>query len=247
MIPLVRETVLPGFIRTFGCSAAKLEVYVKNTTGKHLFVRGDEIFSEKFGWTEVKRDLIKAGVPRGATPVQEPLLAAASQGEGSQLKNTSDAWSQDTNFALADAVYEGDVRKLCVLRTCGFDVTEKYTHPEVNGGSPETLKDIATAKHRDRKGKEINTMLERIEGGGRLVTRDKEILPFIRTLDCVEIEAALIEAGMPRDAKSVQEALLAASMQGEGNQLKKTFDAWRQDTNFVLADAVYEGDVGKRS
>ena len=39
MIPLVRETVLPGFIRTFGCSAAKLDVYFKNTAGKHLFVR----------------------------------------------------------------------------------------------------------------------------------------------------------------------------------------------------------------
>ena len=55
----------------------------------------------------------------------------------------------------------------------------------------------------------------------------------------------LIEGGMPRDAKSVQEALLAAASQGEGSQLKKTFAAWRQDTNFVFADAVYEGDVGK--
>ena len=146
---------------------------------------------------------------------------------------------------LADAVYEGDMGKLQLLTTCGFDVKEKYTHPEVNGGSPVTLKDIVTAKHRDKKGEEINTMLNRIEGGGRLFTRDNDILTFIRTWGCVEIEAALIEGGMPRDAKSVQEALLAAASQGKGGQLKKTFAAWSQDTNFVLADAVYEGDVGK--
>ena len=39
--------------------------------------------------------------------------------------------------------------KLFVLTKCGFDVTAKYTHPEVNGGSPVTLKDIVSAKHRD--------------------------------------------------------------------------------------------------
>merc|ERR1712136_291868 len=143
-----------------------------------------------------------------------------SQGKGSQLKKTFAAWSQDTNFVLADAVYEGDMGKLLVLTRCGFDVTAKYTHPAVNGGSLVTLKDIVTAKHRDKKGEEINTMLNRIEGGGRLFTRDNDILSFIRTLGCVEIEAALVEAGMSWDAKSVQEALLAAASQGKGKQLK---------------------------
>ena len=45
MIPPVRETVLPGFLRTFGWSSAKLEVYIKNAIGKHLFVRAVEIVS----------------------------------------------------------------------------------------------------------------------------------------------------------------------------------------------------------
>ena len=230
MIPLVRETVLPGFIRTFGCSAAKLDVYFKNTAGKHHFVRGDEIFSyiEKFGWIEVKQDLIKAGMPVDAKSVQEALLAAASEGRGSQLKKTFDAWRQDTNFVLADAVYEGDMGKLPLLKSCGFDVgdkKEKYTHPEVDRGSPVSFENLVQKKPS--------------------FTRDNGILTFVRTLGCVEIQAGLIEAGMPRDAKSVQEALLAAASQGKGEQLKKTFDAWSQDTNFVLADAVYEGDMGK--
>merc|ERR1712136_247767 len=169
-----------------------------------------------------------------------------SQGKGSQLKKTFAAWSQDTNFVLADAVYEGDMGKLLVLTRCGFDVTAKYTHPEVNGGSLVTLEDIVSAKHSDRKGEEINSLLKRIEKKEeKLFTRDNDILTFIRTWGCVEIQAVLIEAGMPMDAKSVQEALLAAASQGKGGQLKKTFAAWSQDTNFVLADAVYEGDVGK--
>ena len=82
----------------------------------------------------IEAALIEAGKPRDAKSVQEEaLFAAASQGKGSQLKKTFDAWSQDTNFVLADAVYEGDVGKLELLTTCGFDVTEKYTHPEVKG------------------------------------------------------------------------------------------------------------------
>ena len=170
----------------------------------------------------MKQDLIKPGMPWDAKSVQEALLEAASQGEGKQLKKTFDAWSQDTNFVLADAVYEGDMGKLQLLTTCGFDVgdkEEKYTHPEVNGGSPVSFENLVQKKPS--------------------FTRDCEILTFIRTLDCVEIQAALIEAGMPRDAKSVEEALLAAASQGEGSQLQKTFDALSQDTNFVLADVVY--------
>ena len=199
MIPLVRETVLPSFIRTFGCSAAKLDLYIKNTAGKHLFVRGDKIVSciEQFGWIEVKQALIEAGTRRDAKSAQEALLAAASEGKGSQLKKTFAAWGQDTNFVLADAVYEDDMGKLQLLTTCGFDVTEKYTHPEVNGGSPVTLKDIVTAKHCNREerslsalGEEILALLkgnesEQEEGddagcGGQLVRWVRKTFHFVR-------------------------------------------------------------------
>ena len=198
--------------------------------GGRLFTRDNDIltFIRTWGCVEIQAALIEAGMPRDATSVQEALLAAASQGKGSQLKKTFDAWSQDTNFVLADAVYEGDMGKLQLLKTCGFDVrdkNEKYTHPEVDRGSPVSFENLVQKKPS--------------------FTRDNDILTFIRTLGCVEIEAALVEAGMPMDAKSAQEALLAAASEGKGSQLKKTFDAWSQDTNFVLADAVYEGDVGK--
>ena len=153
----------------------------------------------------MKQHLINGGMPRDAKSVQEALLAAASQGKGSQLKKTFAAWRQDTNFVLADAVYEGDVGKLELLTTCGFDVgdkKEKYTHPEVDRGSPVSFENLVQKKPS--------------------FTRDSGILTFIRTLDCVEIQTALVKAGMPRDAKSVQEALLAAASQGKGSQLKKT-------------------------
>ena len=136
MIPILRGTVLPGFIRTFECSAAKLEVYSQNTVGKHLFVQGDEIF-------------MKAGMPMDAKSVEEVLVAAATKGEGSQLKQTFDAWNQDANFVSADAVYKGDFRKLYILKTCGFNVRdrkEKYTHPEVDGGSPVSFENFAPEK-----------------------------------------------------------------------------------------------------
>merc|ERR1719383_1227066 len=133
--------------------------------GGRLFTRDNDIltFIRTWGCVEIEAALIEGGMPREAKSVQEALLAAASEGKGSQLKKTFDAWSQDTNFVLTDAVYEGDMGKLFVLTKCGFDVTAKYTHPEVNGGSPVTLKDIVSAKHRDREGEEINTMLIRIE------------------------------------------------------------------------------------
>ena len=108
-------------------------------------------FIGTLGCVEIEAALVNAGMPRDAKSVEEALVAAASQGEGSQLKQTFDAWSQDTNFVLADAVYKGDFRKLHLLTTCGFNLTEKYTHPEVNGGFPVTLEDIDTAKHRDKK------------------------------------------------------------------------------------------------
>merc|ERR1712136_421442 len=111
---------------------------------------------------EIEAALIKAGMPRDAKSVQEALLAAASQGKGSQLKKTFDAWSQDTNFVLADAVYEGDMGKLLLLTTCGFDVEEEYTHPEVNFGKPVTLEDIVTAKHCNREDNSLSALDEEI-------------------------------------------------------------------------------------
>ena len=123
----------------------------------------------------MKEDLIEAGKPTDAKSVQEALLAAASQGKGKQLKKTFHAWSQDTNFVLADAVCEGDMGKLQLLTTCGFDVgdkKEKYTHPEVKGGSPVTLWDIVSAKHSNEEerslsalGKEILALLKDNEEG----------------------------------------------------------------------------------
>ena len=101
-------------------------------------------------------------MPRDAKSVEEALLAAVSQGEGEQLEKTFDAWNQDTNFVLADAVYQGDMGKLHLLTTCGFNVTEKYTHPEVNGGFPVTLEDIVTAKHRDKKEWTLSALGEEI-------------------------------------------------------------------------------------
>ena len=82
----------------------------------------------------MKLDLMKAGMPDDAKSEKEAHLAAASQGKGSQLKQTFNAWRQDTNFVLADAVYEGDMGKLQLLKTCGFNVTDKKGKVHSSGG-----------------------------------------------------------------------------------------------------------------
>ena len=135
--------------------------------GGRLFTRDNDIltFIRTWGRVEIEAALIRAGMPRDEKSVQEALLAGASQGKGKQLKKTFDAWSQDTNFVLADAVYEGDMGKLHLLKTCVFDVgdkKEKYTHPEVHGGSPMSFENFATAKHCNREDRSLSALGEEI-------------------------------------------------------------------------------------
>lgn len=127
-LPLIRETLLPVLIPEYSCSASVLKLYWVDAPHVILFSseKSSRAAFDKFNCQCFRKELGDAGLDQNAPSVSEALLGAARAFLGRSLLDAFRAVAQDTDFVLAQAVYQGRTDDAKLLVSCGCDLHAPY-------------------------------------------------------------------------------------------------------------------------
>jgi len=179
-IRVILGHVLPSLSPKYGCSSASLQMFHDNAPHIYLFDAQNNILKriEKFNWKKVKRDLVRAGMSEDAPDVTRALEGAMDKGMGRALREKFEAFGQETNFVLVEAIRTGNAKKVSAVMECGFDPYGAYSSPDMNGGRAVSLDTLISWDHAqyNEKGQAILTNEGKalMRAIGRQVTDDKE-------------------------------------------------------------------------